>query len=63
VKPSWQILPQLDEVAIKLIGDNKAAGSVSTIEFSFKAVSKTTEIQIVALEPYGFDFTQGEREF
>lgn len=42
---------------MKLTGLKKAAGSLSTIEVTFKAVSTANELSIEAQKPFGFDFT------
>ncbi|CAD7968709.1 unnamed protein product [Amoebophrya sp. A120] len=57
---SWQILPQLMGVQIRLgllPNANRAAGSRSDIEFRFVSVSVANEVRLTADSPAGFDFT------
>merc|ERR1719379_967982 len=53
---SWQIVPQLDDVKIDLIGPLFAAGAVSTIRLSFVAISNANELVAEAVKPVNFDF-------
>jgi len=55
----WKIVPQLEEVKISLVGTNIAAGSESSIEVRFVAVSPASVLTIHAKQPEGFDFGQG----
>ncbi|CAD7940504.1 unnamed protein product [Amoebophrya sp. A25] len=60
VYESWQILPQLMGVQVKLgllPNANRAAGSRSDLEFRFIAVSVANEARFTADSPAGFDFT------
>jgi len=60
---SWDILPQLMNVAAKLgtlTGANMAAGSRSDILFQFTPVSDANRVEITANSPAGFDFTLAE---
>mmetsp|Transcript_26705 Transcript_26705/g.67308 ORF Transcript_26705/g.67308 Transcript_26705/m.67308 type:complete len:1001 (-) Transcript_26705:744-3746(-) len=57
---SWQILPQLMGVQVRLgllPGANRAAGSRSDVEFRFESVSVANEVRLTADAPAGFDFT------
>jgi len=55
--PGWDIVPQLENVVILLTGREKAASSMSKMEFSFTPISDADELSIVAKQPAGFDFT------
>jgi len=56
---SWEIIPQLANVSIDLVGtdQNKAAGSQSRISVSFTPVSDADQVYLRARVPLGFDFT------
>jgi hypothetical protein len=60
VQESWQILPQLANVKVDLVGQMKAASASSEIKLTFTSVSAADELSIVAASPDGFDFTPGE---
>jgi len=52
----WDIIPQLEEVSIDLIGPFMAAESMSTIRVVFTAVTDAQDIAIVIHSPDDFDF-------
>ncbi|CAJ1440618.1 unnamed protein product, partial [Effrenium voratum] len=54
---SWDVVPQLANVRVMLVGRQKAENSVSTIAVSYRPVSDADELTLQALEPTGFDFT------
>eukprot|EP00930_Biecheleria_cincta_P038971 TRINITY_DN26793_c0_g1_i2.p1 TRINITY_DN26793_c0_g1~~TRINITY_DN26793_c0_g1_i2.p1 ORF type:complete len:2370 (+),score=328.03 TRINITY_DN26793_c0_g1_i2:2584-9693(+) len=54
---SWDIVPQLSEVRVMLVGELRAESSISTIAISFRPVSDADELQFRAFQPVGFDFT------
>jgi len=54
---SWDVVPQLANVRVMLVGEQKAENSVSTIAVSYRPVSDADELSLEALEPTGFDFT------
>eukprot|EP00398_MALV-I-01_sp_L67-1_P000018 gene18-57_t len=56
VLQGWQIVPQLGNLEVKLIGESKAAGATSTIEVSFEAVSHANKVRLQTPEPTGIDF-------
>jgi len=53
----WDIVSQLHEVDILLVGESKAAGQQSSIAISFLPVSTADELELHALAPSGFSFT------
>lgn len=56
---SWDIVPQLANVAIELSGTTvaKSAGSQSRISVSFMPITDADQLTLQALLPLGFDFT------
>lgn len=54
---SWDIVPQLYDVSILLVGPQKAEGSKSVITVSYMPVSDADQLQFTARLPAGFDFT------
>lgn len=57
VKESWEVVPQLESVVVTLVGEQKAAESISGIGVGFVPVSDADELWIDALAPDEFDFT------
>jgi hypothetical protein len=57
VKESWEVVPQLESVDVTLVGDHRAAESISGIGVGFVPVSDADELWIDALAPEEFDFT------
>jgi len=54
---SWAVVPQLANVRVMLVGQQKAENSISNIAVSFRPVSDADELTFEALQPTGFDFT------
>lgn len=56
---SWNIIPQLANPFIQLIGDNvnKAAGTKSRMAISFVPINDADQLEVWAKLPAGFDFT------
>merc|ERR1719265_1511048 len=57
VAESWDIVPQLENVVVTIVGEQRAAESISGIGVGFIPVSDADELWIDALEPAEFDFT------
>eukprot|EP00928_Gymnodinium_smaydae_P087582 TRINITY_DN7182_c0_g2_i1.p1 TRINITY_DN7182_c0_g2~~TRINITY_DN7182_c0_g2_i1.p1 ORF type:complete len:1549 (+),score=405.83 TRINITY_DN7182_c0_g2_i1:4012-8658(+) len=53
---SWDIIPQLEDLVVSLIGSNIAAESITSIRVEFTAVSAAEELAIQAVKPAGFSF-------
>merc|ERR1719235_876956 len=53
---SWPQRPQLLQVGLDLVGEKRAAGSVSTILVSFIAVNSAKFLRLWVREPSGFVF-------
>eukprot|EP00746_Dinoflagellata_sp_MGD_P145127 gnl/MRDRNA2_/MRDRNA2_77775_c0_seq1.p1 gnl/MRDRNA2_/MRDRNA2_77775_c0~~gnl/MRDRNA2_/MRDRNA2_77775_c0_seq1.p1 ORF type:complete len:2163 (+),score=280.86 gnl/MRDRNA2_/MRDRNA2_77775_c0_seq1:891-6491(+) len=53
---SWQIIPELQNVKIRLTGIDKAAGSTSELSVSFVPHSNADEVTLRVVSPEGFDF-------
>lgn len=53
---SWDIVPQLENLQVRLLGPNTAAGSTSSIGVSFTAVTSAEDIAIQFNSPSGFNF-------
>jgi hypothetical protein len=54
---SWDIYPQFKNVQIIIVGEDRAAGSQSSIAISFIPVSDADELKVIAKSPVGFSFT------
>jgi len=54
---SWDVVPQLYNISIFLVGRLKAASAQSSIAVSFAPVNDADELTMSALLPTGFDFT------
>lgn len=53
---SWPIIPTIASLYPEITGDLRAAGVLTTVIFSFHNIQKASEIEIMALQPDGFDF-------
>eukprot|EP00746_Dinoflagellata_sp_MGD_P164941 gnl/MRDRNA2_/MRDRNA2_93924_c0_seq1.p1 gnl/MRDRNA2_/MRDRNA2_93924_c0~~gnl/MRDRNA2_/MRDRNA2_93924_c0_seq1.p1 ORF type:complete len:3212 (+),score=535.85 gnl/MRDRNA2_/MRDRNA2_93924_c0_seq1:111-9746(+) len=56
-KESWEVVPQLESLVVSLVGEQRAAESISGIGIEFIPVSDADELWIDALAPEEFDFT------
>lgn len=54
---SWNVVPQLKDVRVELVGKLKAQGSTSSMAISFMPVSDADELEFKVKAPGGFDFT------
>eukprot|EP00933_Yihiella_yeosuensis_P016417 TRINITY_DN1403_c1_g1_i1.p1 TRINITY_DN1403_c1_g1~~TRINITY_DN1403_c1_g1_i1.p1 ORF type:complete len:1672 (+),score=277.91 TRINITY_DN1403_c1_g1_i1:210-5018(+) len=55
--PSWNVIPQLFNVQVMLVGAQKAEGSVSKMAISYIPVSDADELELAATAPAGYDFS------
>ncbi|CAK0793697.1 unnamed protein product [Prorocentrum cordatum] len=53
---SWDAVPQLVDVGIALVGQNKAAGQLSSISVSFEPMFAADELEIHTLQPTSTSF-------
>jgi len=53
---SWDIVPQLEDLQVLLLGPNTAAGSSSSISVEFTPVTSADDIAIQFHQPTGFNF-------
>jgi hypothetical protein len=53
---SWEILPQLEQMEVVLLGPNQAAESMSSIRVAFTAVTDAEDLAIEASFPPNFNF-------
>eukprot|EP00931_Biecheleriopsis_adriatica_P055485 TRINITY_DN32821_c0_g1_i1.p1 TRINITY_DN32821_c0_g1~~TRINITY_DN32821_c0_g1_i1.p1 ORF type:complete len:3996 (-),score=741.57 TRINITY_DN32821_c0_g1_i1:75-12062(-) len=56
IADSWAVIPVLFDTGSAVIGQFRAAGSETTIYFDFTTVQSSSELQINALVPTGFQF-------
>lgn len=54
---SWAVIPVLFDCTVRLTGMLQASGSLSELTVTFVPTSDADEIELSALAPYGFDFT------
>jgi len=53
---SWDIIPQLENLKVNLLGPNTAAESMSSIGIQFTPVNNAEDIAILVNDPFGFSF-------
>eukprot|EP00435_Cladocopium_sp_Y103_P035262 s451_g9.t1 len=59
---SWDIVPQLENLQVRLLGPNTAAETLSSISVEFTPVTTAEDIAIVFNSPAEFDFTNARTE-
>jgi len=57
---SWQIIPQLENVEVQLLGPKYAAEALSTMRVAFTAVNSAEDVAILAVKPPRFVFNQAK---
>eukprot|EP00439_Symbiodinium_sp_Y106_P065139 s821_g10.t1 len=59
---SWDIVPQLENLEVRLLGPNTAAETLSSIHVEFTPVTTAEDIAIQFHEPMDFDFSAASTE-
>lgn len=59
---SWDIVPQLENLQVRLLGPNTAAETMSSISVEFTPVTTAEDIAILFNSPTEFDFTNARTE-
>ena len=57
LRHGWAVIPLLTEVSVRMTGLLRGPGSLTQLRVSFMPTSNAEEVQITALAPQGFDFT------
>ncbi|KAF4662280.1 protein arginine methyltransferase 10 [Perkinsus chesapeaki] len=53
----WTIVPQLQNVTVRLVGKLMRATAISSVQITFTSVSRADTVLVEAVSPIGFDFT------